>query len=228
SRAPCFLADQGHHLFHADLGDTGIAARGDLRHLPADRLGHRRGQRIHLAFHLHGHEQRARFREPRRIGRLGRECRADGGTRDRCQEPESHRSISPKTMSMVPMIATTSAIMCPFAISSIAARWAKPGARIFMRHGLLAPSDMRKMPNSPLGCSTAAYTSPLGTCMPSLKSLKWWISSSMLSFISARVGGATLWFGVMTGPGFFRSHSMHCFMMRFDWRISSTRTRYRS
>ena len=84
---------------------------------------------------------------------------------------------------------------------------------------------MRKMPNSPFGCSTAAYTSPGGTCMPSLKSLKWWISSSMLSFISTRVGGATLWFEVITGPGFLRSQSMHCWMMRFDSRISCTRTR---
>ena len=42
---------------------------------------------------------------------------------------------------------------------------------------------------------------------------------------AARVGGATLWFAVITGPGFLRSHSTHCWMMRFDWRISSTRTR---
>ena len=47
----------------------------------------------------------------------------------------------------------------------------------------------------------------------------------MLSFISVREGGATLWLAVITGPGFLRSHSMHCFMMRDDWRISSTRTR---
>ena len=32
----------------------------------------------------------------------------------------------------------------------------------------------------------------------------------------------------MTGPGLRRSQSMHCLMMRLDWRISSTRTRYRS
>ena len=52
----------------------------------------------------------------------------------------AHRSISPNTMSCVPMIATTSAIMWPRAISSSAARCAKPGARIFRRYGLLAPS----------------------------------------------------------------------------------------
>ena len=51
------------------------------------------------------------------------------------------RSISPNTMSCVPMIATTSAIMCPRDISSSAARCGKPGARILRRYGLLAPSD---------------------------------------------------------------------------------------
>ena len=34
-----------------------------------------------------------------------------------------YRSIDPKTMSCVPMIATTSAIMCPRDISSSAERW---------------------------------------------------------------------------------------------------------
>src|SRR6516164_7289339 len=53
-----------------------------------------------------------------------------------------HRSISPKTMSCVPMIATTSAIMCPRDISSSAERCAKPAARSLMRYGLLAPSEM--------------------------------------------------------------------------------------
>ncbi len=53
----------------------------------------------------------------------------------------AHRSISPNTMSCVPMIATTSAIMCPRDISSSAARCGKPGARIFMRYGLFAPSE---------------------------------------------------------------------------------------
>ena len=46
-------------------------------------------------------------------------------------------------------------------------------------------------------------------------------------FMSARRGGVTLWFGDSTGPapaGEF-SRSMHCFMMRTDWRISSMRIR---
>src|SRR5207247_873297 len=55
-------------------------------------------------------------------------------------EVEAHRSTSPNTMSIVPMIATASAIMWPRLISSSADRCAKPGARIFMRYGLLAPS----------------------------------------------------------------------------------------
>ena len=44
-------------------------------------------------------------------------------------------------------------------------------------------------------------------------------------FISARDGGATLKFLTITGPGLARSHFTHCWMMRLDWRISSTRTR---
>src|SRR6185295_18086840 len=53
-----------------------------------------------------------------------------------------HRSISPNTMSCVPMIATTSASMWPRAISSSEARCGKPGARSFKRYGLLAPSEI--------------------------------------------------------------------------------------
>ena len=45
----------------------------------------------------------------------------------------AYRSISPKTMSIVPIRATTSAIMWPRIISSIAAKCGKPGARIFRR-----------------------------------------------------------------------------------------------
>src|SRR6218665_21538 len=52
-------------------------------------------------------------------------------TRQRCFV--HHRSISPNTMSMVPMMATASAIMWPRAISSSVAKCAKPGARIFRR-----------------------------------------------------------------------------------------------
>src|SRR4029450_4339852 len=50
----------------------------------------------------------------------------------------AQRSISPNTMSCVPMTATTSASMCPRTISSIDDRCAKPGARTFRRYGLLA------------------------------------------------------------------------------------------
>ena len=50
---------------------------------------------------------------------------------DRCLD--DHRSISPNTISCVPIMATTSESMCPRAISSNDARWAKPGARTFKR-----------------------------------------------------------------------------------------------
>jgi hypothetical protein len=42
----------------------------------------------------------------------------------------AHRSISPNTMSSEPMIAETSASMCPRLKKSIACRWANEGARI--------------------------------------------------------------------------------------------------
>src|SRR6266581_3515092 len=47
------------------------------------------------------------------------------------EDGPGHRSTSPKTISCVPMIATTSAIMCPRDISSSAARYGKLGARSF-------------------------------------------------------------------------------------------------
>ena len=48
---------------------------------------------------------------------------------------------------------------------------------------------------------------------------------SLLDFIATRDGGATLKLSVMTGPGWLRSHSMHCLTIRLLWRISATRTR---
>jgi len=57
------------------------------------------------------------FAAARRLGRL----------------PAAHRSISPKTMSAVPITATTSASMCPHTISSSAARCGNPGARHLRR-----------------------------------------------------------------------------------------------
>ena len=55
----------------------------------------------------------------------------------------AHRSISPKTMSIEPMIATRSASMCPRHMNSVACRNAKPGARILQRYGRLVPSATR-------------------------------------------------------------------------------------
>ena len=53
----------------------------------------------------------------------------------------AHRSISPNTMSCVPMTATTSASMWPTTISFSDARCGKPGARTLSRYGLFEPSD---------------------------------------------------------------------------------------
>ena len=47
----------------------------------------------------------------------------------------------------------------------------------------------------------------------------------MSSFIDSRVGAASFASSSMTGPGFARSQSRHWRTIRFDCRISSTRTR---
>src|SRR5579883_1614739 len=62
-------------------------------------------------------------------GRCGRGARAGR----LCLDLVAQRSISPKTMSCVPITATTSASMWPRTISSSAARCANPGARHFTR-----------------------------------------------------------------------------------------------
>src|SRR5581483_5439195 len=67
------------------------------------------------------------------LRRILRDRLVDPGERLRAQDHRCvHRSISPNTMSCVPIMATMSAIMWPRDISSSAARCAKPGARIFM------------------------------------------------------------------------------------------------
>ena len=55
----------------------------------------------------------------------------------------AHRSISPNTMSSDPMIAETSASMCPRLKKSIACRWANDGARILHLYGRFVPSATR-------------------------------------------------------------------------------------
>jgi hypothetical protein len=55
----------------------------------------------------------------------------------------AHRSTSPKTMSIEPMIATTSASIWPRHMKSVACRKAKPGALILQRYGRLVPSATR-------------------------------------------------------------------------------------
>jgi hypothetical protein len=49
---------------------------------------------------------------------------------NKCNGSGGQRSISPNTMSSEPMIAETSASMCPRLKKSIACRWANDGARI--------------------------------------------------------------------------------------------------
>src|SRR5438270_2762976 len=54
-----------------------------------------------------------------------------------------HRSISPNTLSIEPVIATTPASMWPRDMNVLACGAAQPGAAILQRYGRLAPSDTR-------------------------------------------------------------------------------------
>src|SRR5271169_2728326 len=80
---------------------------------------------------------------PRPIQVLRREIETRGllefGNLDR----GTHRSISPKTISIDPMIATTSASIWPRVMKSVACRKAKPGDLILQRYGRLVPSETR-------------------------------------------------------------------------------------
>jgi hypothetical protein len=51
-----------------------------------------------------------------------------------------------------------------------------------------------------LGASIAVYVSPGGTEYPSEKSLKWWMSASMDSFMLARGGGTILLSSILMAP----------------------------
>src|SRR5690606_38337799 len=111
---------EGRHLVHRDRLDAdvggqrglGFGADPALLLLDDGQAGHHRGDALFGGV----------------LGDFAVEAR-DGGAGK--LKGGAHRSISPKTMSMVPMMATASASMWPRAISSSAARWAKPGARIF-------------------------------------------------------------------------------------------------
>src|SRR6266566_4062253 len=66
-----------------------------------------------------------------------------GGCRTNKCTASDQRSISPNTMSSEPMIAETSASMCPRVRKSIACKCANEGARILHLYGRLVPSAMR-------------------------------------------------------------------------------------
>src|ERR1700761_204229 len=65
----------------------------------------------------------------------------------------AHRSISPRTISMEPITATTSARSRPAHMVSRACREAKVGLRMCTRYGLAVPSLTTKYPISPRGDS---------------------------------------------------------------------------
>ena len=55
----------------------------------------------------------------------------------------AHRSHSPNTTSIAPMIAVTSGSMWPTLMKSIAWRWLNAVGRILQRYGLFEPSEIR-------------------------------------------------------------------------------------
>src|SRR5487761_890533 len=65
------------------------------------------------------------------------------------------RSTSPKTISIVPMLATTSASSLPITRCGSAWRLMNDGARILTRYGRFEPSLTTKKPTSPRGDSIA-------------------------------------------------------------------------
>ena len=120
----------------------------------------------------------------------------------------------PNTISRVPMMATAPAAW----LFGVLVHRRQAAARRAQLHavGLVGAVGDEVHPELALRVLDRGVGLAPGTCMPSVNSLKWWISSSMLSFISPRVGGAILWLSTITGPGFSRSHFTHCRMMRFD------------
>jgi hypothetical protein len=63
-------------------------------------------------------------------------------------------STSPKTISWVPIIVTTSAKSKFLDINSILAKWTNPGDLIRHLEGFLEESEIKPTPNSPFGVST--------------------------------------------------------------------------
>src|SRR5215469_6208131 len=158
---------EGRDLEHADLGHAehvGDKLDGLLRQ-PAARLLLRAPQKRN---HRRLLSARRIFGDPRL--RPLQIFRRESKTRRLLfgKAADAHRSTSPNTTSSEPRIADMSASMCPRERKSIAWRCANEGARILHLYGRLVPSDTRYTPNSPLGASTAAYTSPAGTRWPSV------------------------------------------------------------
>ena len=130
--------------------------RGDAEHLGLGQphaLGHepqgRRRQPAPLPLRdpQHGHHGGALHRVARqRVGDFGLRLlgpRQGRGTLDGHHGAVAHRSISPSTMSMLPIAAITSAISLPSTITGSACRFTNEGERIFMRQGRDEPSLTR-------------------------------------------------------------------------------------
>ena len=80
--------------------------------------------------------------------------------------PYLYLSISPKTMSTVPIIVTRSANCLFFINLGKNWMWLYAGDRILHLYGLFVPSPIKVTPNSPLGDSTYCVVIPLSTVYP--------------------------------------------------------------
>jgi hypothetical protein len=81
-------------------------------------------------------------------------------------DPQSYRSISPKTISIVPISVAKSAIKPPFNILDKICKLKKLGERILQEKGLLEPSDTKLTLYKPLGDSIIAIVVLLLTRKP--------------------------------------------------------------
>src|SRR6056297_758654 len=121
--------------------EHGVEARhlvdGDGGHLQIRRHGiHQGGGEVTTVLVLHlpqGSQHRGLFLIVRIAGEPAVYLLPGVGRQDCVRGGRHQRSISPNTMSWVPMTATTSASMLPWDISFMEARWAKPGALTLTR-----------------------------------------------------------------------------------------------
>src|SRR5262249_10596633 len=191
------------HQAHPAVGGDGeprmVAVVRDVRADPVRRLDHV-GARLHhdfLAVDGAGDEARVLRRHrclcrgwrsrdwfhPRRARRIarrsGRGLAAFAGD-GQLRVLFAHGSTWPPIMLIVSKVGMRSASSLPSTIRGTPERMANEGERTWTLYGRPLPSLTRYQPSSPLAASVESYTSPAGTWMPSMISLKCAITPSIV------------------------------------------------